>query len=143
MSQISNIRISSYSTIEGVLERIVFFNEENNFTVARLQVGKSRDLITIVGNMPCPNSGETLRLKGEWVVDAKFGKQFRVESCLSVLPCTITGIEKYLGSGLVKGIGPVMARRLVTRFGMETFDIMIVRRGYKRWRASAPFGLNG
>jgi len=57
-------------------------NEENNFTVARLQAGKSRDLITIVGNMPCPNPRETLRLRGEWVIDAKFGRQFRVESCL-------------------------------------------------------------
>ena len=88
------------SIIEGVLERIVYFNEENNFTVARLRVAKMRDLLAIVGNMPCPNPGETLRLKGEWVVDSKFGKQFRVESCLSVLPSTTTGIEKYLGSGL-------------------------------------------
>jgi exodeoxyribonuclease V alpha subunit len=116
--------MSGRSTIEGVLERIVFFNEENSFTVARLQVGRSRDLITIVGNMPCPNSGETLRLRGKWVVDAKFGRQFRVESCLSVLPSTITGIEKYLGSGLVKGIGPIMARRVVAKFGLETLDII-------------------
>jgi exodeoxyribonuclease V alpha subunit len=90
-------------TLEGILERIVFFNEENDFSVARLQVAKRRGLVTIVGNMPCPNLGETLRLKGEWVVDPKFGEQFRVESCLSVLPSTITGIERYLGSGLVKG----------------------------------------
>jgi len=112
------------STIEGVLERIVYFNEDNNFTVARLQVAKMRDLVPIVGNMPCPNPGETLRLKGEWVNDAKFGKQFRVESCLSVLPSTITGIEKYLGSGLVKGIGPIMAKRVVASFGLETLDVI-------------------
>jgi exodeoxyribonuclease V alpha subunit len=112
------------STIEGVLERIVYFNEENNFTVARLQIAGERDLVAIVGNMPCPNPGETLRLKGEWVVDSKFGKQFRVESCLSVLPSTITGIEKYLGSGLVKGIGPIMAKRVVIRFGLETLDVI-------------------
>jgi len=118
------------STIEGVLERIVYFNEENNFTVARLQVTNIRDLVTIVGNMPCPNPGETLRLKGEWVVDSKFGKQFRVESCLSVLPSTITGIEKYLGSSLVKGIGPVMAKRVVARFGLETLDV-IEERGHR------------
>jgi exodeoxyribonuclease V alpha subunit len=113
-----------YSTIEGILERIVYFNEENNFAVARLQVGKSQDLITIVGSMPCPSPGETLRLKGEWTIDAKFGRQFRVESCLSVLPSTITGIEKYLGSGLVKGIGPIMAKRVVAMFGLETLDII-------------------
>ena len=69
-----------HSTIEGILERIVYFNEENNFTVARLQVSGMRDLVAIVGSMPSPNPGETLRLKGEWTVDAKFGKQFRVES---------------------------------------------------------------
>lgn len=92
--------------------------------MARLQVGRSQDLVTIVGSMACPNPGETLRLKGEWTVDAKFGRQFRVESCLSVLPSTVTGIEKYLGSGLVKGIGPIMAKRVVARFGLETMDII-------------------
>jgi len=113
-----------YSTLEGVLERVVFFNEENGFTVARLQVAKRRDLVAIVGVLPSPMPGETLRLKGEWVVDSKFGEQFRVQSCLSVLPATLTGIEKYLGSGLVKGIGPIMAKRIVTRFELETLDII-------------------
>ena len=113
-----------YYTIEGILERIVFFSEETNFTVARLQVARNPDLVTIVGSIPCPNPGETLRLKGEWIVDVKFGRQFRVESCLSVLPSTITGIEKYLGSGLVKGIGHIMAKRVVTMFGLETLDVI-------------------
>ena len=63
-----------YSTLEGVLERIVFFNEENGFTVARLQVAKRHDLVAIVGVLPSPMPGETLRLKGEWVVDNKFGE---------------------------------------------------------------------
>ncbi|MFC1971483.1 ATP-dependent RecD-like DNA helicase [Chloroflexota bacterium] len=115
---------SRYSTLEGVLERVVFFNEENGFTVARLQVAKRRDLVAIVGVLPSPMPGETLRLKGEWVVDSKFGEQFRVQSCLSVLPATLTGIEKYLGSGLVKGIGPIMAKRIVAKFGLETLDII-------------------
>lgn len=113
-----------YSSIEGVLERIVFFNEENGFTVARLQVDKRRDLVAIVGVLPSPMPGETLRLKGEWIIDNKFGEQFRVQSCLSVLPATLTGIEKYLGSGLVKGIGPIMAGRIVAMFGLETLDII-------------------
>ncbi|MBM3158101.1 MAG: ATP-dependent RecD-like DNA helicase, partial [Chloroflexi bacterium] len=108
----SSTSVREYSTIEGILERIVYFNEENNYTVARLQVARNPELITIVGNMPCPNPGETLRLRGEWTVDPKFGRQFRVASCLSVLPSTLTGIEKYLGSGLVKGIGPIMAKRV-------------------------------
>jgi exodeoxyribonuclease V alpha subunit len=111
-------------TLEGILERITFFNEENNFTVAKLQSGHSRELITIVGNLPDPNPGETLRLQGQWIVDAKFGRQFRVESCISVLPSTLTGIQKYLGSGLVKGIGPIMAGRIVSKFGLETLAVM-------------------
>jgi exodeoxyribonuclease V alpha subunit len=114
-------------TLEGILERIVFFNEENNFTVARLQSGHSRDLITIVGNLPDPNPGETLRMQGEWIVDARFGRQFRVESCISVLPSTLAGIQKYLGSGLIRGIGPIMAGRVVAKFGLETLDVMEAR----------------
>jgi exodeoxyribonuclease V alpha subunit len=110
--------------LEGILERIVYFNEDNNFTVARLQVKGQKDLVAIVGNMALPNPGETLRLRGQWLVDAKFGQQFRVESCLTVLPSTLTGIEKYLGSGLVKGIGPVMAKRVVALFGLDTLDVM-------------------
>jgi len=112
------------ATLEGVLERIVFFNEENGFTVARLQVPKRQELVAIVGVLPSPMPGETLRLKGKWVVDNKFGEQFRVHSCLSVLPATITGIQKYLGSGMVKGIGPIMAKRIVTRFALETLDVI-------------------
>lgn len=111
-------------TLEGILERITFFNEENNFTVAKLQSRGSRDLITIVGNLPDPNPGETLRLQGQWIVDTKFGRQFRVESCISVLPSTLTGIQKYLGSGLVKGIGPIMAGRIVSKFGLETLAVL-------------------
>jgi len=119
--------MTSSITIEGVLERIVYFNEENNFTVARIQSDNGRELITIVGNLPGPNPGETLRLKGEWIVDAKFGRQFRFESCMTILPSTLTGIEKYLGSGLVKGIGPIMANRIVTRFGLETLEVIEVK----------------
>jgi exodeoxyribonuclease V alpha subunit len=116
--------LTTRPTLEGVLERIVFFNEENSFTVARLQVPGKKDLVTIVGALPLSTPGETLRLKGQWVVDTKFGQQFRVESCLSVLPATIIGIQKYLGSSLVKGIGPVMAKRIVDKFGLDTFDII-------------------
>ena len=116
--------LTARPTLEGVLERIVFFNEENSFTVARLQVQGKKDLVTIVGALSLPTPGETLRLKGQWVVDTKFGQQFRVESCLSVLPATIIGIQKYLGSSLIKGIGPVMAKRIVEKFGLDTFDII-------------------
>jgi len=122
--EVARDRSRRRTALEGILDRIVFLNEETGFTVARLQAAMRRDLVTIVGVLPSPAPGETLRLKGEWVVDAKFGEQFRVESCLSVLPSTVTGIKKYLGSGLVKGIGPVMATRLVDRFGLDTLDII-------------------
>jgi exodeoxyribonuclease V alpha subunit len=111
-------------TLEGILERITFFNEENNYTVAKLQSGHSRDLITIVGNLPDPNPGETLRIQGQGIVNAKFGRQFKVESCITVLPSTLTGIKKYLGSGLFKGIGPIMAGRVVAKFGLESLAVL-------------------
>ncbi len=124
MTQAQSTPAGNLTTLEGVLERIVFCNEENSFTVARLQVAGRPDLVTIVGGLPSPTPGETLRLRGEWVVDSRFGEQFRVQSCLSVLPSTLTGIEKYLGSGLIRGVGPVMARRMVEKFGLETLDII-------------------
>jgi len=123
-TDVTNNPASRSSTLEGVLERIVFFNEENSFTVARLQVQGKKDLVTIVGALSLPTPGETLRLRGQWVIDTKFGQQFRVESCLSVLPATIIGIQKYLGSSLIKGIGPIMAKRIVDKFGLDTFDII-------------------
>jgi exodeoxyribonuclease V alpha subunit len=112
------------TVIEGILERVTYLNEENNYTVAKLQVKWRKELVTIVGNMLSVNPGETLRLRGEWVTNKRFGEEFRVESGISVLPATLTGIEKYLGSGLVKGIGPIMAKRLVDKFGLATLDII-------------------
>ena len=111
-------------TIEGILERIAYVNEEKNFTVAKLRTKEGRSPITIVGNLPAVNPGESLRVTGKWVVDKRFGEQFKVESYLSITPSTLSGIERYLGSGLIKGMGPVMARRLVEEFGLETLDII-------------------
>ena len=112
------------AAIEGILERIVYFSEEDNYTVAKLKVKKERELVTIVGNLLAVHPGETLQLQGKWVNNQKFGRQFKVTSCLPVLPATITGIEKYLGSGLIKGIGPVTAKRLTEKFGLETLAVI-------------------
>ncbi len=112
------------TTLEGVLERIVFSNEENAWTVARLTVTGQRDLVTAVGNLLGVQPGENLRLTGSWINDPKYGKQFRVTSYATVAPATVTGIEKYLGSGLIRGIGKVMAARLVAAFGLETLDVI-------------------
>lgn len=111
-------------TIEGSLERVVFVNEESNYTVAKLKVKGRQDLITIVGNLAGINPGEILRVSGEWINHKRFGDQFKVTSYLSLLPSTVRGIEKYLSSGLIKGIGPVMAKRIVKKFGEDTLRII-------------------
>lgn len=110
--------------IQGQVERITYVHEENNYTVARLQVAGRRDLVTVLGNLPSLNPGEVLQLLGEWTNHPKFGEQFKVVRYETVTPATARGIEKYLGSGLIKGIGPVMAKRMVEKFGVETLNII-------------------
>src|SRR4030095_8434873 len=112
------------TTLEGVLERVVFTNEENAWSVVRLTVAGQRDLVTAVGNLLGVQPGENLRLSGAWINDPKYGRQFRVASYATVVPGTLGGIEKYLGSGLIRGIGKVMASRLVAAFGKETLDVI-------------------
>lgn len=111
-------------TIQGQLERITYYNEENNYTVARLQVKGHRDLVTAVGCLAGVNLGETLELEGEWVFHEKFGRQFKFYKYTSVAPATVNGIEKYLSSGLIRGIGPVFAQRIVDRFGLQTLEVI-------------------
>ncbi len=110
--------------IKGQIERVTYFNEENGYVVARLKAEGHLDLVTIVGNVPGLNPGEVLKLKGEWQSHPKYGKQFKIASCESTIPATVAGMERYLASGMIKGIGPVMAKRLVSRFGTETLDVI-------------------
>ncbi|MBI5639291.1 MAG: ATP-dependent RecD-like DNA helicase [Nitrospirae bacterium] len=110
--------------LQGQLERITFCNEENHYTIAKLKVQGRKDLVTIVGNLVSVSPGEVLRLKGTWDNHPRYGEQFKVSSYESVVPATVKGIERYLGSGLIKGIGPVMAKRLVEKFGVGTLDII-------------------
>lgn len=111
-------------SICGYLERITYYSEETHFIVARLREKGKRELTTIVGNLAGLNLGEFLKLGGNWVQDKKFGPQFRVEKYETLAPATVNGIKKYLGSGLIKGIGPVMAQRIVKVFGPDTLDII-------------------
>ncbi|MCP3998602.1 MAG: ATP-dependent RecD-like DNA helicase, partial [bacterium] len=104
------------TTIEGAVDRIVYSNEENAWTVVRLSV-RGQGEVTAVGNLLGVQPGESLRLTGGWVKDRKWGKQFKADSYLTIKPSTFTGIEKYLASGLVHGIGKELARRLVQHFG--------------------------
>jgi exodeoxyribonuclease V alpha subunit len=110
--------------LKGQIERVTYFNEENGYTVARLKVEGRAGLVTIVGSLPGLGPGEVLRLQGEWQSHARYGEQFKIASYQSVIPATVSGIERYLSSGMIKGIGPVMAKRLVSRFEVRTLDVI-------------------
>lgn len=107
-----------------VVERITYQNAENGYTVLKCAVKGFSELVTVVGIMPDTHVGSVLSLEGFWKTDAKYGRQFSAEKFEETLPATVFGIEKYLGSGLIKGIGPKFARRIVTKFGKDTLDII-------------------
>lgn len=107
-----------------VVERITYQNAENGYTVLKCAVKNYNDLITVVGTMPDTHVGSVLSLEGFWKMDVKYGRQFSVEHFEETLPATVYGIEKYLGSGLVKGVGPKFAKRIVEKFGKDTLDVI-------------------
>src|ERR671939_1811874 len=112
------------ATLEGVLERITYANEETGYTVARVATGRSTDLLTVVGPLLGAQPGESLRLQGRWTSHPQYGRQFQVEAYTTVLPATTQGIRRYLGSGLVKGIGPRLAERIVDHFGVDSLRVI-------------------
>ena len=107
-----------------VVERITYQNADNGYTVLKCAVKNYSDLVTIVGTMPDTHVGSVLSLEGIWKMDARYGRQFSVEKFEETLPATVYGIEKYLGSGLVKGVGPKFAKRIVEKFGKDTLNII-------------------
>ena len=111
-------------TLQGILERIVYENPDTGYTVGRFSARDHAELITVVGNLASVNPGESLLLQGEWVDNAKYGRQFQIEKYETVLPANVVGLRKYLGSGLIKGIGPKMAALIVRKFGMDTMDVI-------------------
>jgi exodeoxyribonuclease V alpha subunit len=110
--------------LKGLVERITFTSEENGYSVIKVHVPGQRDLVTAVGNFVSISPGETLLMEGVWSTHARFGQQFRVERYETTAPSTLLGIKKYLGSGLIRGIGPKMAERIVNLFGERTLDII-------------------
>ncbi|MER6390039.1 ATP-dependent RecD-like DNA helicase [Streptomyces sp. NPDC059382] len=113
------------AVVEGVLERITYANEESGYTVARVDTGRgSGDLLTVVGSLLGAQPGESLRMEGRWGSHPQYGRQFSVENYSTILPATIQGIRRYLGSGLIKGIGPRIADRIVEHFGLDTLDVI-------------------
>ncbi|WP_059013289.1 SF1B family DNA helicase RecD2 [Streptomyces specialis] len=116
---------SAMAVLEGVLERITYANEENGYTVARVDTGRGEgELLTVVGSLLGAQVGESLRMTGRWGSHPQYGRQFTVENYTTVLPATVQGIRRYLGSGLIKGIGPKTAERIVEHFGTETLDVI-------------------
>lgn len=116
--------IETPEEMQGTLDRVVFHNAENGYTVLRLSVGGKKDLVTVVGAMHDPQPGVSLKLHGRWASHARFGEQFQMERYETLLPATASGIRVYLGSGLIKGVREGMARRIVEKFGEDTFRIL-------------------
>ena len=117
---------------EGTIERIVYLNEENGYTVARLIPEGDTRSITIVGHLADAREGEHIRAEGTWEDNPRFGPRFKVRHYEIVPPSSEEGIEKYLSSGLIRGIGPVTARRIVERFGTDTLHIISEEPGQLR-----------
>ncbi len=120
------------STLQGVLERLIFLNEENHYTIAEFRPDDRDGKVVIVGALPGVQCGETLQLAGEWTRHAQHGDQFRIASFRSSLPSSVYGIRKYLGSGLVPGIGKVYANKIVDAFGTDTFRVLSEESGRLR-----------
>ena len=110
--------------ISGLIERVTFHNDDSGFCVLRVKVPGQREETTIIGSLPSVTAGEWLSAEGWWVRDKEHGLQFKATTIKTVPPTTAEGIERYLGSGLVKGIGPVLAKRLVGRFGAEVLAVI-------------------
>ena len=110
--------------LEGHIESVTYADEETGFTIAKVRVSGQKQYVTVVGHLLPPSPGEILKMRGEWIIHPRFGKQFKIQQYETSVPASIYGIQKYLGSGLIKGIGPVMAGRLVKKFGKRTLEVI-------------------
>src|SRR5438045_3777971 len=115
-------------TLEGVVERITYYSDETGYSVLSLRpnrpLARPDDLLTVVGTLPEIQPGESVRLTGVWTSHKEHGKQFRADAVEQMAPATLEGLRRYLGSGLIKGIGPVTAKRIVEHFGLRTLDVL-------------------
>ena len=109
---------------KGSVERVTYHNPENGYTIARLSAEGEREIVTIVGAIAAIKEGENVEVEGVWTNHPKYGKQLKIEKCTPIYPSTLDGIQKYLGSGLIKGVGAVSAKRIVAHFGTATLDII-------------------
>src|SRR6201993_48592 len=113
---------SSTEVLAGLVDRVTFHNAENGFCVLRIKARGQRDLITGIGHAAMISAGEVLQASGSWINDRTHGVQFRASFLKATAPTTVEGIEKYLGSGMIRGIGAVYAKKLVGDFGEAVFD---------------------
>jgi exodeoxyribonuclease V alpha subunit len=111
-------------TLNGIIERVTFHNPDNGFAVIKVNVRGERDPVTVVGNAPSLHAGEYLSCSGHWINDQNYGRQFSTQHMRVMAPTTVEGIEKYLASGMIKGIGPVYAKKLVKAFGVDVFQVI-------------------
>ncbi len=122
--QLNVARDTMPEKLVGQIENITYTNEENGYTIAKVRVSGRQDPITIVANLIAPTPGEVLRMTGEWTRHPQYGNQFKVDEYETSVPATAHGIRIYLGSGMIKGLGPVMAKRIVKKFGRETLNVI-------------------
>ena len=118
MEELQTVKIS------GVLEKIVYRNQDNDYFIGRLRCEETGQLVTAVGYTLEIQPGERICISGQWVTNKKYGRQFEIKDIDVLVPTTLEGLEKYLGSGLIKGIGPVIAKRIVDRFKMDTIAML-------------------
>lgn len=129
MKEDENIKTGALGTegekeLYGQVERVTYNDSESGYCVLRIKADGYQRLVTAVGCMACPAVGELLRMTGEWQDHPKFGVQFKIKTCQPAVPSSLGGIERYLGSGLISGVGPSIARRIVDAFGEDTFDVL-------------------
>src|SRR3974390_3123305 len=115
---------SNQEVLAGLVERITFHNAENGFCVLRAKARGHRDLVTVVGHAAAIVAGEWITASGEWVNDRTHGQQFKARFLRTAAPTSVDGIEKYLASGMIRGVGPVYAKKLVRAFGEKVFEVI-------------------
>jgi len=110
--------------LEGIVENVIFASSDGRFTVFKLRPERQHSLISVTANAPAPLIGQQLRLQGEWLQHPKFGEQFKAQVLTTAAPTSLTGMERFLAAGVIEGIGPAMAKRLIREFGTETLDVI-------------------
>ena len=116
--------METHETITGTVDKVVYQNQENGFTIFTLQHERQKNSTTIKGYVPQIHPGEQVTIRGSWVTHPKFGKQFEAKECTATVPTSVLGIKRYLASGLIKGIGPVYAEKLVEAFGADVLEVI-------------------